>query len=91
LFKLKGKAVFMAHGNIYRIRVKGIFNPSMAVLCGEITVAQQENGVSLVTGRFPDQAALRGLLDHLWNLNIAILSVEQIEERDQPDNREARP
>jgi hypothetical protein len=38
---------------------------------------RQEHGETLLMGWFADQAALRGLLDHLWNLNFTILGIEQ--------------
>jgi len=44
-----------------------------------ITVISQENNETLLIGQFIDQAALRGLLDQLWNLNFTILYLERIE------------
>jgi len=38
-------------------------------------------------GKFTDQAALRGFLDSLWNLNFSIISVEKIKNgKDQDDD-----
>jgi hypothetical protein len=38
--------------------------------------------VTLLTGRVEDQATLRGILNRLWDLNLTVLSVIQI---DPPD------
>jgi hypothetical protein len=37
-----------------------------------------EDGGSLLTGLFPNQPALRSFLDHLWNLNFTVVSVEKV-------------
>lgn len=63
----------------YRIRVKETLNPRVAEWLGDLTFVPQENGETILMGSFPDQPALRGFLDHLWNLNITVISVERIE------------
>jgi hypothetical protein len=67
------------HGNMYRIRLKGALDRSVADWFGDITITPQENGETLLVGQFVDQPALRGFLDQLWNLNFTVLSVERIE------------
>jgi hypothetical protein len=62
----------------YHIRIKGIVNRSIASLIEDVLILPQENNETLLVGTFIDQPALRGLLDHLWNLNLTILSVERI-------------
>jgi hypothetical protein len=72
---------------LYRIRVKGVANYSMTDWLGDIQVLPEQNGETLLIGRFADQPALRGLMDQLWNLNFTLLSVERIEnwpEQDDP-------
>jgi hypothetical protein len=66
-------------GNIYRIRLKGVLDRSIADWFGDITILPQENEETLLVGQFADQPALRGFLDQLWNLNFTVLSVERIE------------
>jgi hypothetical protein len=63
----------------YHIRVRGTLKRSLADWLGDIQIIPQEGGETLLTGHFPDQPALRGLLDHLWNLNFTILYLERIE------------
>lgn len=38
--------------------------------------------LSILTGRLADQAALRGLLSRLWDFNLAVVSLENLEEED---------
>jgi len=72
------------HGSTYRIRLQGAMDLTTIDWFGGITVLPQEPGETLLVGQFPDQAALRGFLDHLWNLNFTILSVERIKnQKDQ--------
>jgi hypothetical protein len=66
-------------GNIYRIRLKGVLDRPIVDWFDDITVIPQENGETLLVGKFADQPALRGFLDQLWNLNFTVLSIERIE------------
>lgn len=68
-------------GTTYRIRVKGILNPSLVGWLTNITMKPLEPDETELFGSFVDQSALRGFLDQLWNLNITILSVEDVERR----------
>lgn len=63
----------------YRIRFKGGLTPPVTDWLGEVSVTPQENGETLVTAKFLDQAALRGFLDQLWNLNCTVLFMERID------------
>ena len=44
-----------------------------------VTVNAQGQGTTTLTGPIADQAALRGLLNQLWNLNLTLVSVQRIE------------
>jgi len=66
------------HGNAYRIIVKESLGPDVTDWFGGMNVTPLENGGTLLAGSFPDQPALRGFLDQLWNLNFTVLSVEKI-------------
>lgn len=42
---------------------------------------QRHNGdMTLLTGSVADQAALRGLLNQLWDFNLTIIAVERLED-----------
>jgi hypothetical protein len=64
----------------YRIRFTGGLNRSVTDWLGEASLVSQEKGETLITAKFSDQAALRGFLDQLWNLNCTVLSMERIDE-----------
>jgi hypothetical protein len=41
-----------------------------------------EDGVTTLTGPVADQAALRGMLSKIWDLNLALIAVHQIAKGD---------
>jgi hypothetical protein len=60
--------------NAYRIVVDGAVGESWLDWFGDIVLVETaERSVLLAT--VPDQAALRGILDRLWDLNLALVSV----------------
>jgi hypothetical protein len=63
----------------YRIRVTETLDRQFTDWLGNLTIIPQANGETLLVGNFPDQPALRGFLDQLWNLNITVITVERIE------------
>jgi hypothetical protein len=63
----------------YKIRIKETLHHSYSDWLEDLAVLPQENGDTLLIGSFPDQPALRGFIDQLWNLNITVISVERIE------------
>ena len=71
---------------IYRITVKGTIDSSWSDgLSGmNITtdVGNSNKNIAILEGYLPDQAALAGVLDTLYNLHLAILSVEYIKSKD---------
>lgn len=69
-------------GFTYHIRIKETLDRSRVNWFGNVSVMQQENGETLLTGKFADQPALRGLIDQLWNLNFTVLYLERIENED---------
>jgi hypothetical protein len=72
-------------GNTYRITVKETLHQRVTDWYAGLTVTPQENGETLLVGRFADQPALRGFLDQLWNLNLTVLSVEKMDSRHEGD------
>ncbi len=63
----------------YRIRVKETLDQQFADWLDNLDVLPQENGETLLVSSFPDQPALRGFLDQLWNLNVTVITVERID------------
>jgi hypothetical protein len=65
----------------YQIRVQGQIDPRRTGWPG-LAITNQENNShteTLLLGRDLAQAALRGLLIRLWDLNLTLVSVNRIE------------
>jgi len=62
----------------YVIRIKGLLDPHWDWLEG-MTVTHLEAGETLLSGPIVDQAALHGLLSRIRDLNLTLLSVEQMD------------
>ena len=67
---------------LYEIQIKGHLDPSWSDWLGELTITSQADDVTLLTGPIVDQAALHGILDKLYALNLTILSVVQVKNED---------
>ena len=67
----------------YQIKVQGQVDPSWSEWFNEMVVSSETGHeasvVTTFTGPMGDQAALRGILNHLWDLNLTVLSVIQLE------------
>ncbi len=78
----------------YRIRVIGRLGPRWADRVGDmqITVHEDQTGgtVTDLVGTVADQAALQGLLDHLYARGHALLSVQRLESAGDGASAEAR-
>lgn len=61
----------------YQIWLEGQLDPNWADWLGDFTITC-ENGNTCLRGVFIDQAALRGLVDHLWDFNLTLLSLERL-------------
>jgi len=68
---------------IYQIRVQGQLDESWSEWLGELAITPQPDGSTLLTGSIIDQAALHGILDKLYGLNLSILSVVQVKNEDK--------
>jgi hypothetical protein len=66
----------------YRIRVRGLLDPAWSGRLGGMTVAVWEgpDGARFaeLTGPLADEAALMGVLEHLYNLRMPLLAVERV-------------
>ena len=67
----------------YEIQVEGELDQSWEEWFSSLTVALEHTGghspTTTLTGAVADQAALRGMLCRLWDLNLTIVSVRRIE------------
>lgn len=60
---------------IYKIRIKGHLDPQWTDWFEGLTITQEENGETLLTGLVVDQAALHGLLKRIRDLGMPLVSV----------------
>ena len=66
----------------YQIRIKGHLDEILAEWFEGLTISNQEDGVTELSGRLPDQAALQGILKRISNLGLALISVNAVPEED---------
>ena len=66
--------------SLYRIAVLGDLDDSWADWLGELSseriYQELSSGQTVIICDVPDQAALRGLMNRIWDLNLTIVSVK---------------
>lgn len=66
----------------YKIIIEGKIDPSWYTWLGnfQLISRKEANGKCMTTlsGIVVDQAALRGLVNTLWDLNLAVVSIQQV-------------
>lgn len=67
-------------GEIYEIRIDGIIGSEWSDWFDEMSVRPAPSGETIITGRVRDQAALRGVLARIGDLNLKLISVNRIDE-----------
>lgn len=63
----------------YTIRIKGHLAPGWSEWFAGMAITPTECGETLLSGPVADQAALHGLLAKIRDLNLALVSVTQVE------------
>jgi hypothetical protein len=66
------------HGGIFEIRVKGHLDKNWSDWLGGLEIKLMDNGEMILTGYIIDQAALMGILNKLYSLNLTLLSVYKV-------------
>lgn len=64
----------------YQIRVNGHLDDTWAEWFEGLTITNHDDGVSLLSGRLPDQAALHGILNRISSLGLKLISVNEMPE-----------
>ncbi len=72
---------------IYEIRLRGLLGDQWADWFAGATIAQRDNGDTVLTCSLSDQAALHGLLKKVRDLGMVLLAVNCISS--QPDSASA--
>jgi hypothetical protein len=65
-------------GGRFEIHVRGQLDESWSDWLEGLEVKLLENGEMILCGHIPDQAALMGILNKLYGLNLTLLSVNEI-------------
>jgi hypothetical protein len=63
--------------SVYRIRVQGELDPSWSDWLGGLAILPQGDNSTLLVGSIVDQAALQGILNKLYAMNLTLLFVER--------------
>jgi hypothetical protein len=71
----------------YWIRVKGRLDPSWSEWLGGFTVQSQRDDNTLLVGAVVDQAALQGILNKLFGMNLRLLSLKLIKDKRTSSNK----
>ena len=61
-----------------RVRVQGELDPAWSTLLGDLAMATEPDGTTLVSGELPDQAAVHGLLASIRDLGLSLISVDTV-------------
>jgi len=69
----------------YSIRIKGHLDSSWQNWFGDLEMVQEEDGTTLFSGSFQDQAALYGFLAKMRGLSLTLLSLST-SEAGSPEN-----
>jgi hypothetical protein len=73
---------------VYRIQARGMLDESWSDSVGgmDIVILQDDDEIiTSLTGKLPDQAALSGVLNLLYDLGLTLLSVESLVNNSQGD------
>ena len=70
------------NATLYSIRIQGYLDLSWSAWFDGLTITHHANGETALTGPVRDQAALHGILNRLFGLNLTLIAVNRIEPRD---------
>jgi hypothetical protein len=66
------------HGGFFEIHIKGHLDESWSDWLEGLEVKLLDNGETMLSGHIRDQAALMGILNRLYSLNLVILSMNEV-------------
>jgi hypothetical protein len=69
-------------GGFFEIQVKGHLNSQWSDWLEGLQVKLLDSGEMILSGHLVDQAALMGVLNRLYNLNLTLLSVNPVDQND---------
>ena len=74
---------------VYQIRLQGHLSPKWTDWFGDVTIALEDDGETLLTCLVIDEAALNGLLRKARDLGLPLISVTRVES-DQADGSDVK-
>ncbi len=75
-------------GGFFEIRVRGHLDSKWADWLEGLEVELLENGEMVLSGDIVDQAALMGVLNRLYRLNLALRSVNEVRPGNRSEDRD---
>jgi hypothetical protein len=63
---------------LVRVRLRGELTPAWSTVFGDLVVAVEPDGTTLVRGEVADQAAVHGFLGSIRDLGLSLVSVETV-------------
>jgi hypothetical protein len=70
-------------GRFFEIHVKGHLNSQWSDWLGGLQVRLLDSGEMILSGHLVDPAALMGVLNRLYSLNLTLLSVNEVDQNDR--------
>jgi hypothetical protein len=64
---------------VYEIRLQGSLDKNWSDWLEGMVICHDDD-ITILKGTVPDQAALRGILSRIWDLNLTVISIKQIRE-----------
>ncbi len=71
-----------SRGGFFEIHVRGHLNSQWADWLDGLQMQMLDNGEMILAGYVVDQAALMGILNKLYGLNLILLSVSKVEQKE---------
>lgn len=71
------------HSSLYEIRVQSHLAPRRLCCFESLTITHRPYGETSIVGTFRDQSALFGLLNHISDLGVTLLSINRITKSDE--------
>lgn len=74
----------------YKIKIQGHLDTQWSEWLYGMTITQEGDGTTTLYGPLPDQTVLHSVLDRIRDMNLPLISVNQVELEGQISNDEAK-